>query len=49
MVPGPYRFSHGRRQSNKEHRKEVIVGANALWKGLFELAHENARLETLRV
>jgi hypothetical protein len=47
---GTYCFSHGRQQSNEEHCKEqVIVRADTVREGLFELAHENSRLEALHV
>jgi hypothetical protein len=55
LIVGPpvYRTAtvlHGRRQSNEEHRNEqIIIGADAMQKGLIEFAHENARLETLYV
>jgi hypothetical protein len=40
-VPGTYRLSHGRRQSNEKHCKEqIIVRVNPVSKGLFEFAHE---------
>jgi hypothetical protein len=50
VVPGTYSFSHGRRHSNEEHCKEQIgIRADAMWKGLIEFTHENARLEALHV
>ncbi len=50
VVPRTYRFSHGSRQSIEEHHKEqIVVRADATWKGLFEFTHENARLEALHV
>jgi hypothetical protein len=50
VVHRTYRFSQGRWQSNEEHPKEqIVVRADAMWKGLFEFTHENARLEALHV
>jgi hypothetical protein len=45
VVPGTFPFSHGRQQSNEEHRKEqILVMADAMWIGLFEFTYENAWL-----
>jgi hypothetical protein len=33
---------------NEKHcEKQIIVGANPVWKGLLEFAHENARFEAV--
>jgi hypothetical protein len=47
-VASPYCFSHGRRQTNKEHGQEKIqVRGNSWREMLFELPHENGGLEAL--
>ncbi len=50
VVPGTYHFQHGRQQSNEEHyKKQIIVSADAVRKGLFEFTHENARFKAFHV